>query len=265
MTDRCEILVASDFTARSAHPLGRARQLAIAHGGRLAIVHIVADADADAIAARLRADLPADAELIVGRGAVAKTVVEIAAGRQSALIVTGVARYKNVGDYILGTSVDHIVRNAPAPVLVARSEPRGAYGRLLLATDFSACSRAALLTAARLVPDVPIHVVHVFDVPFSGWLRSEDVRSDMQADAQAGLHDFLAHPDIAPDLRSRIDARVVQGEIAAVVMDQLADADLLVLGTHGRSGFSHAAIGSQAEKLLAAVNGDVLLVREARG
>src|SRR3546814_19402178 len=63
-----------------------------------------------------------DAELVIRRGSAPKMLATIAAERASDLIVTGVARYNSIGDYFLGTAVDHIIRNAAQPVL--RSEER---------------------------------------------------------------------------------------------------------------------------------------------
>src|SRR3546814_4410211 len=78
------------------------------------------------------------------------------------LIVTGVARYNSIGDYLLGTVVDHIVRRAQAPVLVGRRRPAHPYRRIVVATDLSDCSRAALLSAARLFPGADFTLVHAF-------------------------------------------------------------------------------------------------------
>lgn len=269
-----EVLLASDFTARSDRPLDRAMQVAAEQNGRLAIAHILEgkdkpDAVDQATIERLRADLPgeaAEAELVVRTGSAPKMLAQIAVERGSNLIVTGVARYNSIGDYFLGTAVDHIIRNADVPVLIVRARIKGAYRRVLVATDFSDCSRVALLAAAQLLPNAAITVMHAFHVPYEGWLKSDDVKEHVRAEAQSDLDAFLAHPDITPDLHARIVALIDEGEIGSVVMRQLADtaADLLVLGTHGRSGFAHATIGSHAEALLTSVATDVLMVREAK-
>src|SRR3546814_3573298 len=72
-----EILLASDFTARSDRPTARAVQLAGEKGGKLVIAHVLEkDAGAEeAVADRLRADLPTDAEdaeLVIRRGSAPK-------------------------------------------------------------------------------------------------------------------------------------------------------------------------------------------------
>jgi len=101
-------------------------------------------------------------------------------------------------------------------------------------------------------------------VPYEGWLKSDDVKAEVREEAQEELDKFLAK--VVPDVRERLDARLGEGEIGTVIARELVDAnaDLLVLGTHGRSGFAHATIGSQAEALLALVDVDVLMVREPK-
>lgn len=115
-----------------------------------------------------------------------------------------------------------------------------------------------------MFPHASITLVHAFHVPYEGWLKSDDVKADVRTETLEALDAFLA--GIAPDLRERLEPRLTEGEIGAAVIRELArtGASLLVLGTHGRSGFSHATIGSQAEALLAAVDVDVLMVRERR-
>lgn len=269
MSDPHEILLTSDFSERSDRPLARALQLAKESGGTVAIAHVAEHAEGDADAAmteRLRLQLPPEArsaQLVVRAGSAPKTLGAIAAERGSDLIVTGVARYNSIGDYVLGTTVDHLIRNAEAPVLVVRRRTDGPYRHIVTATDFSDCSRAALLAVARSWPEIPITVVNAFHVPFEGWLKSADVKQHVAAEARKELDSFMAHPEIAL-LADRIEAVIDEGEIAVVVQRQLerTGADLLALGTHGRSGFAHATIGSQAEVLLKVVNADVLVVRE---
>ncbi len=266
-----EILLASDFTARSDRPLDRALWLAGATKGTLVIAHILEKNDGNPNSAtleRLRNELPQgaqDVELVVRVGSAPKLLAQIAAERHSNLIVTGIARYNSIGDYVLGTAVDHIVRNASVPVLVVRCRAVAPYGHMVVATDLSECSRAALVSAAALFPQSVITLVHAFHVPYEGWLKSGDVKEDIRIEAQAGLDAFLAHEQVAP-LKPRLKALIDEGDAVGVVLNQVkrTGADLLVLGTHGRSGFAHAAIGSQAAALLEAADLDVLMVREGK-
>lgn len=267
-----EILLASDFSARSDRPLDRALQLAEQWRAPLVIAHVVEKGERGLmarVAERLRADLPEaarQAELVVESGSAPKVLARIADERRSSLIVTGVARYNSLGDYALGTAVDHIIRNASTPVLVVKCRAARPYRRLLVATDLSDCSRAALLKAMELFPDAEVTLMHAYHVPFEGLLKSDQVQADVREDACRQLDAFLAHPAVGPQYRERIEALLVEGEIEDAVAQTLRerDIDLLVMGAHGRSGFFHATIGSQAENLLRISDADTLVVREAK-
>jgi len=123
---------------------------------------------------------------------------------------------------------------------------------------------SALLAAASLFPEAAITMVHAFSVPYERWLKSEQVSADVEAEVRGELDAFLA--DLDPKVRDRLDARLTEGETSSVVVEALAQtrSDLLVLGTHGRSGFIHAALGSHAEALLGLVDVDTLVVRERK-
>lgn len=263
-----EVLLASDFTSRSDRATERAIRLTQAKQGTLAIAHVV-ERDLghahEELASRLRAELPdnaKDAELIIRAGSAPKTLAAIAIERTSDIIVTGVARYNSIGDYFLGTAVSHIVRNAEQPILVVRKRAVEDYRHLVVATDLSDCARAALLSAIEIFPDASITVVHAFHVPYEGWLKTDEVKADVEAEAMENLEAFVSMID--GEVRARLKIKLSEGELGTVILDALkqTNADLLVLGTHGRSGFAHATIGSHAEALLSLVDADVLMVRE---
>lgn len=276
MPKQATILLASDFTARSDRPLERALSLARALDAHLTIAHVVDEKEykrlgdaAATIETALRSDLPdaaSNAEIVVRSGSTPQTLSEIAAQSGAVLMVCGVARFNAIGDFFLGTAVDHIVRHAEIPVLVVRKRADRPYGHLLVATDFSECSRAALLSAARLFPQAKITLVHAFHVPFEGWLKSPSTHDELAADERNDMQDFLADPSVSDELRVRITARNEEGELSAVIHLLLReiDADLLVLGTNGRSGVAHATLGSNAADLLSSVKSDVLLVRKRK-
>lgn len=269
-----EILLASDFTARSDRPLDRALMLAGATGAKVVIAHVLEHTKVPTspektreIEAKLRADLPtaaAQAELVIQTGSAPEVLTEIATARGSDLIVTGVARYNSVGDYLLGTAVDNIIRHSNVPVLVVRKRPKGAYTKVAVATDFSACSRQALVFAAEIFPTATIVLVHAYHVPYGGWLKSEDTQDDIRKEHQERLNEFLTHESISQTLRSRIEIVVDEGEFNGVTMRcvEKTGADLLVLGTRARGGYAHATMGSGAETLLSIAGVDVLIARE---
>jgi nucleotide-binding universal stress UspA family protein len=271
-----KILFASDFSARCDRPLDRALMLAQEWNGSLLIVHVVEGgphgaqrANMGELAQALRRELPessANVELILKTGSTPHVLAALANESDSDIIVTGVARHNTLRDYFLGTAVDYIVRHASVPVLVVRKRPLQPYRRLLVATDFSACALYALNAAARLFPDIPIKLIHAWHVPYEAFLNSESTRHEIGAQYMTEMANFLDRAPIEPGTKARISTAVEEGELGPTINRHIdaSGSDLLVLGTHGQSGFVHATVGSRAADLLTSAPTDVLIVRDRR-
>jgi nucleotide-binding universal stress UspA family protein len=225
--------------------------------------------DLESVRLSLQAELPEaarDAELLIRTGSAPHILADIAKERDCDLIVTGIARYNSWGDYILGTLVDYIVRHGTTPVLVVRQRPFEPYRRLIVATDFSEGSLWALLTAAALFPDLSITLVHAWHVPFEGFLRSEDTRQGVAGYKASDMEKFMANTAIPQDIRARITPVNDEGGMVQVLIRHIKSprTDLLVIGSHGISGYAHATLGSTAAAILSGAHGDVLVVRKRR-
>ena len=266
------ILVATDLSARSDRAVDRATMLARQWGVPLIVLHALElgshlEAKRALAEQAIRAALPdpqADVGIVPAIGPAPTVIVDTAKSAGCGLIVTGVARFNHLGDYFIGTAVDHVVRHATAPVLVAKQRPHEPYTSILVAIDYSSCSRQALLAAAKLFPDAALHVIHAYHVPYEAWLPSDDVKQEVTRDAQAELDAFAQDPTIPDTVRARMTARLGYGEPHTVMCDAADElgANLVVFGTHGRRGFVPAVIGSMAESLLRCVHQDTLMVRE---
>lgn len=266
------VLVATDLSARTDRAVDRAIQLAHEWGVRLAVFHAIEPGTrlhtqpelAEETIRRSLPDPSADLDILPAIGPAPTIIAEAAASANCGLIVMGVARLNHLSDYFIGTAVDHVVRHADMPVLVVKQRPHQSYRSIVVATDYSSCSRFALLTAAELFPDATIHLVHTYHVPYEAWLRSDEVKQYVTDEAQAELDAFTADPAIPVDLRARISTKLVYGETHTVLTRTAYElgADLLVLGTHGRTSFVSAVLGSMAESLLRSTHLDTLMVRE---
>lgn len=125
---------------------------------------------------------------------------------------------------------------------------------ILVATDFSEASRRALASALSLAKgsDAHISVVHVFQTDWRYEMLESPPeidleRSDAQEKLDAEVRGFRSE--------RRIDSILIrQRSVAQAVLSAAAqsEADLLVLGTHGRTGLLKIALGSVAEELLRA-------------
>jgi nucleotide-binding universal stress UspA family protein len=266
------VLVATDLSARSDRAVDRAVFLAEQWGVRLKVVHVFeaepwSELDYTRIGeAAVRAVLPdptKDVDILLLDGSAPTAIVKAAKENECGLIVTGVARHNNLGDYITGTAVDHIVRHASQPVLIVKQRSREPYRSVVVATDFSDCSGEALVAAAGLFPDAMFHLVHAYHVPYAGWLDDEETREEFKQIAEKEMDVFLERCNLPESVQERVRPEFVYGGPGTAVLravKQIAP-DLVVLGTHGRGSLAHATIGSTASHLLRNLRVDTLMVR----
>jgi universal stress protein A len=131
--------------------------------------------------------------------------------------------------------------------------------RIMVPTDFSPASDAALEYARALAGDfgATIDLVHVFDDPFTSGAFVGDGTVMMPVELRESLMD-LAKEQLAQ--RHAGHANTLQGSSTVVLMGAPAkrivdharetQADLIVMGTHGRSGLGHLLLGSVAERVV---------------
>lgn len=128
---------------------------------------------------------------------------------------------------------------------------------LLFAHDFSPSSERALAYAVDLVErtDAALHLAYVEETPES--VLDEGRRSPLpsyklQERFEERCQESLAAHDLSPD-DDRLVYHVERNETVAPALRRMAEheeADLIVMGTHGRRGVRRAIYGSVAEEIL---------------
>lgn len=274
MTVPQTILFPTDFSGRCDRPRDRAIQLARVWGAKLILLHVLGDDAATTVdvqediaraETRLRAEVQDDAIAVSTRlafGDVAQAIIETSAEFGVDLIVAGISRHDEIGDFIVGTTVERLAQRGGLPVLIVKERAQQQYRQLMVATDFSACSATALRLAVAIFPAADLTLLHAYHVRLETLRGREGPAGDRQADIARDLEIFLEEVDLPAGVRDRLDINVDYGEICAVARDhvQSNNTDLAVVGTHGRSGLIAAMLGSTARALLACLDCDVLLV-----
>ena len=137
---------------------------------------------------------------------------------------------------------------------------------ILVPIDFSACSKGAFESAVAWGKHfgATVHVLHAYHIPpvvlpDGGFAISQELSAKIAAASQTALRAYLAQVASAG---VTLKAHVHQTEPAASILEVASevDADLIVMGTHGRSGMSRALLGSVAEKILRSSPVPVLIV-----
>jgi len=277
------ILLATDLSCRCDRAQDRAAQLARLWNAKLFVLNVLEDKHKARrpywervpsqvraeIETTIRADLTPpvpEVEIIVETGDAANVTLAKAIELECDFIVTGVSHYDAFGPSVLGSTVNRIVRKAPVPVLVVKMRPRSAYSTVVVATDYSASSRHAVETAVRLFPKANFSLFHAYHLPFEQFMDDEVARKSFFDEAKRNYDAFIASIDPRLNAAERFKPVLECGAPDVLMPSFVRDrqADLAVLGTHGRSAIFNMLIGSTAERLITLLPCDVMVVREPR-
>ncbi len=143
-----------------------------------------------------------------------------------------------------------------------------AFGRIVVPVDFSPFSKRALRAALRLgrICGAEVHLVHVvpdYDLPSAFHIHLPD-REELEARvsrwAGRAFDDYLRSEDTEGVRLVRV---VRYGKPARNICDYATEvgADLILIASHGRSGFQRAVFGSVAEKVLRLAEQPVMIVK----
>lgn len=142
--------------------------------------------------------------------------------------------------------------------------------RILVPTDFSPSSDAALEYAKMLAErlSVSMHVLHVIEEPdvAGGWgsevyiSELPRIREAAQREAEKRLNGIFTANERG---RLKVSTEVADGRAARTIVEvaRQQEIDLIVMGTHGRSGVARLLLGSVTEKVLRTASCPVLAVR----
>lgn len=141
------------------------------------------------------------------------------------------------------------------------------FKEILVPVDFSTHSAEAIRVAADMAQcyRASLTLVHVVD-PLSFAVSAYEFHSAEQRRVlMAELEKSLAAAKRGAEAAGaeRVETKLLEGAVAAVIVDlaNTADFDLIVMGTHGRTGFKRALTGSVAETVVRTAMCPVLTVK----
>jgi nucleotide-binding universal stress UspA family protein len=206
---------------------------------------------------------PSQTGIEIEQGTVHAGILRAAERIGAGAVVIG-GKVDHSGLHFLASAAEHVVRYAHCPVLVARPSPAG---KVLAATDFSDPSLPALDAAAAEARHrkADLTIIHATDLlpvlsPFYEEfynLPPMDLRDQMRNLWQQRLDDCVNY------YQAKGGGLLRDGPAAPAILSAASElpAQLLVVGTHGRTGLSRIALGSVAETVVRAAPCSVFIVR----
>lgn len=188
------------------------------------------------------------------------------------VIVVGTRARKRAARLLFGSTSQELVRHAPCAVWVVKPEEIREIREIAVATDLTNDNRrvlAAAVEAARALA-AKLFIVHAVDISELSYLlmagiSPEEVaqaRVRMMEEAEANLQQQLVTTDYRT-LPHGVKVDVVEGSFDEAIPKFVTDneIDILVVGTHGRTGIPRLVLGNSAERVLPLVHCSLIAVK----
>jgi nucleotide-binding universal stress UspA family protein len=294
MLPYAHILTAIDFTPACKNALKEAMRLADANHASLTAVHVLDEFLLHELTKALCVDratvltewttrlrkfiddshfgaAPVEVEVRVGHPFV--QLAEACELHRADLLVMGVCGSRDVPGRV-GVIASKCVRKAPVDVLLVREDAAGSYKHLVVCVDFSDNSaiavRHALQLARRDGADVSCVFVYqsalALSLDYGGLgIPAASITEDSKAVEawEERLNSFL-EPLLLEAPEVKVTPSVIERiNIREAVFDhvQQTHADMVVLGTRGKSGLREMLIGTTAEKIVSHASCSILAVK----
>jgi hypothetical protein len=183
-----------------------------------------------------------------------KGIIEEAAERESDVIIMGRRGMTGLKKLLMGSVTAKVIAYAPCKVLVVPKEAAIKGEHILFATDGSKYSEAASMEAismARRCPNIKTFTI-----------LSVAHNRDKLPEAQAFAEHVANRAEKSEQVK--VEALAVVGSPYEVIIETAAKrgSDIIIMGTHGRTGIEKLLMGSVAERVVALAPCSVLVVKE---
>jgi nucleotide-binding universal stress UspA family protein len=195
-------------------------------------------------------------------------IVELLEREPFDLAVIGTHGRTGLSRILLGSVAEKVVRHAPCSVLAVHPHDEPApYTHALCPVDFTPSSRHAIDLATSLVRPggAGITLLHVLEIPvaYSGEVMITDFARDLDGRAARQLDQWAASARTKVTVSIATKTRIgYAGAQVLSAIDHDRTIDLVVVGSHGRTGVKRALLGSVAEKVVRHARCPVLVARE---
>lgn len=195
-------------------------------------------------------------------GSPVETIVDVAEEGNFDLIVMGRRGKSQIEKTLVGSVTARVIGNSQRDVLVVPRDASLGWGNILLATDGSKHSRFATEKTIDLAKSYggKITAVSIVDVTDEFYSEAPDAVDELVKKAKGFVSDVR---EKAASQGIQVEALVREGETYKVITDlsKNSGADIIVMGSHGRTGVRRLLMGSVTEKVIGYASCPVLVVK----
>ena len=201
-------------------------------------------------------------ETVCAEGEIYERIVDLADMGNYDLIVTGKKGMSLLGRAFVGSVTARVIGYSRQDVLVIPDGAKIAWKKLLVATDGSVYSEAAAQRVIEISRQYhsTLKALSVVDVTVEFMIRAQEVYESLLAKAKE-FTDLIRKKALLAGIEA--DSIVRDGEVYKVIIDVAKEyqADMIVMGSLGRTGIKRLLMGSTAERVLGNASYPVLIVK----
>ena len=213
-----------------------------------AVLQIAQERLAEALAPAMPKEALSQLDVRLGRAAV--LIREVAAEHDAGLVVLGAKHHPAVTRWIGGSTVHSVVRTSKVPVLVS-CMAEVSVERVLVAVDVSYAAARTVAEATKLAGlfGAEMRVIHVIEpLPL---IAALPIALDQEAYYRVSKEQF--NEEMSRILEGSDVSLVVRRGAAETILSEEVEqwnADVLVMGSHGKGWVDRLLVGSTTERLL---------------
>lgn len=287
-----KFLVPVDFSEHSELAVKQGLSLAKMYDAAVYVLHVGDDAEKSAqrlskfLTHKIGFEFPVPTKKLVAQGNPAAVILSAAEKIGVDAVIMGSRGASGLRHLVQGSVAEKVIRQADCPVLVIK-KPRSLKSdgyvmpqirdtsdtfqadKILVPLDFSPASKRALHHAIVIAStyNSTIYTLTVFDKKLKELGQDNEEHTTVMVRGEK-IRLWEAFPKLLRDAecdesRIRLKRMVVSGDpfskIESVV--EKKEVDLIIMGTHGRTGLEHLLLGSVAEKALRSLNCSIMTIR----
>jgi nucleotide-binding universal stress UspA family protein len=273
------ILFATDLSNRSDRAFDRAIDIARNENAKLNIINVIdAELPSDIqktlkekalshLKAQLKLKKFSECSIVVRNGINHDEIIDYANQLEAGLIILGIHRKHSAKDFVLGSTLERLLKHSNIPVLVVKNPGNTDYRNILVGVDISKHSKNAILFVTNNFKKLKKNFVHAYTIPFQGFIKDQDLKKYSEETSRNSLNELkeelLLNRENEELKNIKIDLIEAGLGVTNAIIEKASKckADLLVIGTHDRSGLIRGIIGGTAIEILKYCESDILFVK----
>jgi nucleotide-binding universal stress UspA family protein len=201
-------------------------------------------------------------ETVLGEGNTHEAIIDTAQSKDCDLIIVGRRGLTHLDRAFMGSITARVIGYSPIDVLVIPHDSTVKWGNILLAVDGSKYSEFAVDKAISMVRSCggKINILSVVDVSDELFAQAPNLVKEMVSSAHEMVESVKGKVMSAG---IEAEAFVREGETHEKILHMAKElnADLICMGSHGRTGLKRLLMGSVTEKVIGSASLPVLVVK----